>query len=163
MSEPLSLDLDEETAAFAAAQQREYGKWEAAELITHGNAPAYNEGDPVPIDNCDRLGYAKRGQVRLQHAYIENHPEDEDVQTFLGYAKKYPDHPAAKAWERYREARAAEDESVEHLPPLTFGAEEKPRAAKKAAPAGKAAGDSAERFDQEGLTPCRSPTQPRSS
>jgi hypothetical protein len=129
MSEP--LELDEETRAFAELQRREYGKWEAAELITVGNAPAYNEGDPVPISNVDAHGYARRGQVRLQHAWVENNPDDDDVKTFLGYAEKYPDHPTVKAWKRYEEEHAAAADEAEHLPPLTFGAEEKPKPTKK--------------------------------
>lgn len=136
MSDPLDLDLDEETAAFAAAQQREYGKWEAAELITAGNAPAYNVGDPVPISNVERLGYAERGQVRPQLAYVEAHPEDEDVKTFLAYVGKYPDHPSAKAWEAYQSARAAESESSV-APPMTFGG--KPKTTKRTTAATKAA------------------------
>lgn len=131
MSEP--LDLDEETAAYEAAQRREYGKWQAAELILVGNAPAYNVGDPVPIDNVNRLGYARRGQVVLQHAYVEANPDDPDVKTFLDYAGQYPDHPAVKEWERYKAARAAEDDAADRLPPLTFGAEDKPKAKKSAA------------------------------
>jgi hypothetical protein len=136
MSEPLDLDLDAETAEYAAAQQREYGKWEAAELIAVGNAPAYNVGDPVPISNVDRLGYAERGQVRLQHAYVENNPDDDDVKTFREYAGKYPDHPAVKSWKRYEEARKAEQDADDSLPPLTFG-RGKTKATKKAAPAAK--------------------------
>lgn len=119
MTEP--IDLDRETAEYAAAQQREYGKWEAAEVITVGSAPAYNVGDPVPISNVERLGYAERGQVRLQAAYVDDNPDDDDVQTFKAYAEKYPDAPAAKEYEAYRARRAAEEKSGDHLPPLTFG------------------------------------------
>jgi hypothetical protein len=139
MSEPLDLDLDEETAAYAAAQVREYSKWEAAELITAGNAPAYNPGDPVPISNVERLGYAERGQVRPQLTYVEAHPEDDDVKTFLDYVSQYPDHPTAKAWEAYRSAKAAESDAAP-APPMTFGGKEK-KAAKKAAPAKTTAAD----------------------
>lgn len=134
MSEPFDFDLDEETAAYAAAQRREYGKWQAAELITVGTAPAYNPGDPVPISNVERLGYAERGQVRLQNEYVENNPDDEDVQTFLDYAKKYPDHPAARDLEEYRARRAEEQKTADHLPPLTFGGG-KAKTARKSAPA----------------------------
>lgn len=134
MSEP--LDLDRETAEYAAAQVREYSKWEAAELITVGNSPAYNVGDPVPISNVDRLGYAERGQVRPQLTYVEGNPDDPDVQTFLSYVDKYPDTPSARSWAAFRAARDA-DQPGEQLPPLTFGGEKKaPRkvAAAKAEP-----------------------------
>lgn len=141
MTAPTPHYDDEELAAYVAAQQREYGKWQAAELIVVGNAPAYNIGDPVPISNVDTHGYAKRGQVRLQPAYVEDNPDDPDVKTFLAYAEKYPEHPAARAMEEYRAARAEREQQARDMPPLVFGADEEPKSGRKtrAAPDAKTA------------------------
>lgn len=103
MTDPIVID--EETADYRAAQIAEWSKWEAREPITVGNAPAYNVGDPVPQDNVERLGYAKAGRVRLQAAWVADHPDDADVKTFLAWAKDHPDHADVKAWESYRETR----------------------------------------------------------
>lgn len=124
MTQP--FDMDEETAAYAEAQRAEYSKWQAAEVITTPDGVvAYAPGAPVPIENTERLGYAKRGQVRLQPAYVEDNPDDPDVKTFLSYAKKNPEHPAVKEYEQYRESRAATEAAEAAVPRLTFG-EEKP-------------------------------------
>jgi hypothetical protein len=73
------FDDDVALAEFAAAQQREYGKWEAVDVIWHGNARAYNPGDAVPVSNVERLGYAKNKLVQLQQSYVDANPDDPDV------------------------------------------------------------------------------------
>lgn len=50
------------TAALAdqiALQQKEYGQYVAAVQIWHGSGLAYNPGDAIPAENCERLGYVK--------------------------------------------------------------------------------------------------------
>ena len=42
-------------------QQKEYGLYVAAVQIFHGTALAYNPGDAIPIENCERLGYVDHG------------------------------------------------------------------------------------------------------
>jgi len=113
---------DQEVVDYEAAQLREYSKWMAAELITHAGVPAYNVGDPVPISNVDAHGYGQRGQVLLQHAYVADNPDDEDVKTFLDYVKANPEHPAAVAWKDYRDRQAEEARRAKAAaPPLVFG------------------------------------------
>lgn len=43
-------------------QKKEYGRYVAAVQIFAGNnALAYNPGDAIPIENCERLGYFTDG------------------------------------------------------------------------------------------------------
>ena len=42
-------------------QKKEYGMYVAAVQIYAGTALAYNPGDAIPIDNCERLGYMEQG------------------------------------------------------------------------------------------------------
>lgn len=54
---PITAELSD----FIARQQKEYGLYVAAEQIFHGNALAYNPGDAIPVENCERLGYMEQG------------------------------------------------------------------------------------------------------
>lgn len=130
---------DVAAAEYAAAQLAEYSKWEAGELIRHGNAPAYHEGHPIPTSNVVRLGYDRRGQARLQNAFIERNPEDEDVKKFTAFADKHPDHPWCRSYRRHLEDRkAAEEKERDAVPASPFavvddGAGSKEETAKPAA------------------------------
>lgn len=42
-------------------QKKEYGMYVAADKIFAGTALAYNKGDCIPIENCERLGYMEQG------------------------------------------------------------------------------------------------------
>ena len=42
-------------------QRKEYGQYVAKEQIWHGSGLAYNPGDAIPIENCERLGYVDQG------------------------------------------------------------------------------------------------------
>lgn len=42
-------------------QRKEYGQYVAAERIFAGTALAYNPGDAIPAENCERLGYMEQG------------------------------------------------------------------------------------------------------
>lgn len=42
-------------------QKKEYGLYVAAVPIFAGTARAYNPGDAIPIENCERLGYLQEG------------------------------------------------------------------------------------------------------
>lgn len=46
-----------------AATRKEYGQYVAADQIFHGNALAYNQGDPVPASNVKLHGYDEDGRV----------------------------------------------------------------------------------------------------
>lgn len=164
-------DDDVEAAEFAAAQQAEYSKWEAAQVITHGNATAYLEGHPIPVGNVERLGYAKRGQARLQFDFIERNPEDADVQRFMAFAERYPDHPDVRKYNAEVERRKAAEVDREPEMPNPFadedgdgvpdgesaaesgtaGAKSPTKAAKRAAAAGKP-GESAGETAGDGRT-----------
>jgi hypothetical protein len=133
------FDGDVEVAELHAAQVREWSKWEAREAITVGAALAYNPGDPVPQDNVDRLGYAKSGQVRLQPAWVVDNPDDDDVKTFLSWAKAHKDHPDVAAWETYRDARAEQADADAADNPFAPKAEAAPRPVRRATPDTKAA------------------------
>lgn len=50
-----------ELADFIALQAKEYGLYVAAVQIHHGTALAYNPGDAIPIENCERLQYVEQG------------------------------------------------------------------------------------------------------
>lgn len=147
---PFVVPEDDVVAAeYAAAQAAEYSKWEASTTITHGNAIAYLEGHPIPIGNVERLGYAKRGQARLAVDFIERNPEDPDVERFLAFADKWPDHPDVRKYNAEVERRrAAEAERGPEMPnpfdedgdgePDAPAADAKPaKAAKRAAAADK--------------------------
>lgn len=111
------FDNDVELAEYAAAQVREWSKWEARDVIEHNGVRAYNPGDPVPQSNVDSQGYAKAGKVRLQAAWVADNPDDDDVKKFHTWAKTRPDHPDVTAWESYRaEREAADQQSVDDNP-----------------------------------------------
>ena len=42
-------------------QRKEYGMYVASQQIVHGTALAYNPGDAIPIENCERLKYVEQG------------------------------------------------------------------------------------------------------
>lgn len=48
---------------FAAAQEKDWSQFVAVARIFHGNALAYNPGDPVPASNVELHGYLKQGLV----------------------------------------------------------------------------------------------------
>lgn len=48
---------------FTSATRREYGQYVAKEQIFHGNALAYNPGDPVPASNVKLHKYDEQGVV----------------------------------------------------------------------------------------------------
>jgi hypothetical protein len=56
---PITAELSD----FIARQREEYGKYVAVKQIFAGNALAYNPGDAVPVENCERLGYVEAGLV----------------------------------------------------------------------------------------------------
>lgn len=56
---PITAELSD----FIARQREEYGKYVANQQIFAGNALAYNKGDAVPIENCERLEYVEHGLV----------------------------------------------------------------------------------------------------
>lgn len=60
VAEPVS-PIAAELADQIAAQQKEYGLYVAKEKIFHGSGLAYNPGDAIPIENCERLGYMEQG------------------------------------------------------------------------------------------------------
>lgn len=57
VTSPITAELADQIAA----QEKEYGLYVAAKQIFHGTALAYNPGDKIPIDNCERLGYFTDG------------------------------------------------------------------------------------------------------
>lgn len=54
---PITAELSD----FIARQREEYGKYVAAVQIYAGTALAYNPGDAIPVENCERLGYLEHG------------------------------------------------------------------------------------------------------
>jgi hypothetical protein len=42
-------------------QKKEYGQYVASQQIFAGTALAYNPGDAIPVENCERLGYVDQG------------------------------------------------------------------------------------------------------
>jgi len=54
---PITAELSD----FIARQREEYGKYVANQQIFAGNALAYNAGDAIPIENCERLQYVEHG------------------------------------------------------------------------------------------------------
>lgn len=54
---PITAELTDHIAA----QRKEYGMYVAAEQIYAGTALAYNKGDAIPIENCERLEYVEQG------------------------------------------------------------------------------------------------------
>ena len=129
MTDP--FDGDVEVAELHAAQVREWSKWEAREDISVGAARAYNVGHPVPQANVEAHGYAKAGLVRLQAAWVADNPDDDDVKTFLAWAKDHKDHPDVVAWETYRTARAEQVEAAAEDNPFAPKPEAAPRAARR--------------------------------
>ena len=139
---PFAVPADDVGAAeYAAAQLREYSKWEAATTIPHGNAIAYHEGHPIPIDNVERLGYAKAGLARLAHEYIDRNPEDPDVQRFTAFGEKYPDHPDVRRYAAHLAARKAAEDAAGPVMPNPFADDPEPPV-DDSAPAGKGPGPS---------------------
>ena len=57
VTSPITAELSD----FIARQKKEYGMYVATQQIFAGNALAYNPGDAIPIDNCERLGYVDQG------------------------------------------------------------------------------------------------------
>lgn len=57
VTSPITAELSD----FIARQREEYSKYVAKEQIFAGNALAYNPGDAIPIENCERLGYLEQG------------------------------------------------------------------------------------------------------
>lgn len=135
MTDP--FDGDVEVAELHAAQVREWSKWEARDVIRAGSAPAYNPGDPVPQDNVNRLGYAAAGLVRLRPAWVAENPDDDDVKTFLAWAKDHKDHPDVVAWEAHQAQRAETAQAAADDNPFAPKPEPVSRSARKAADAGK--------------------------
>ena len=54
---PITAELGDQIAA----QRKEYGLYVANQQIYVGTALAYNPGDAIPIENCERLGYFDDG------------------------------------------------------------------------------------------------------
>lgn len=131
MTDP--FDGDVEVAELHAAQVREWSKWEARDNIFVGAAPAYNVGHPVPQANVERHGYDKAGLVRLQPGWVADNPDDDDVKTFLAWAKDHKDHPDVQAWETYRDAQAEAEEAAAEDNPFAPKPEAAPRARKATA------------------------------
>lgn len=63
--------------AWRASQIQEYSQWEAAQPIYHGNALAYNEGDPVPASNVIAWNYDANGLVRRPDGWSDPVPGDD--------------------------------------------------------------------------------------
>lgn len=58
---PFAEAVSAELADQINLQAKEYGTYVAAVQIFAGTALAYNPGDAIPIDNCERLGYMENG------------------------------------------------------------------------------------------------------
>lgn len=54
---PITAELSD----FIARQRKEYGQYVANQQIFAGLALAYNPGDAIPAENCERLGYLEEG------------------------------------------------------------------------------------------------------
>lgn len=57
VTSPITAELSD----FIARQKKEYGMYVASQQIYSGLALAYNPGDAIPIENCERLGYLEEG------------------------------------------------------------------------------------------------------
>ena len=66
----------EDAMAWRASQVEEYSAWVAATDIMHGNALAYNAGDPVPASNVKQYDYDTRGLVRRPDGWTDPVPGD---------------------------------------------------------------------------------------
>jgi hypothetical protein len=126
------FDGDVEVAELHAAQVREWSKWEARDDITVGGARAAHAGMAVPQDNVERLGWAKEGKVRLQAGWIADNPDDDDVKTFLAWAKDHKDHPDARAWETFQAQRVETAEAAADDNPFAPKPETPTRTARRA-------------------------------
>jgi hypothetical protein len=62
-SAPAPVATPEEVAAFAAAQEEEWGTYVAIHPISYNGVPAYNVGDPVAVSNVRRYKYDEQGLV----------------------------------------------------------------------------------------------------
>lgn len=66
MAEPrqgVSQSSEGELEIYRAALLTEYGQWVATQTIFHDGVPAYNVGDPVPIENVKKFKYQEMGLV----------------------------------------------------------------------------------------------------
>ena len=54
---PITVELADQIEA----QRKEYGMYVASQQIWHGSGLAYNPGDAIPIENCERLKYVEQG------------------------------------------------------------------------------------------------------
>jgi hypothetical protein len=61
VAEPTTSPIANELAEQIELQRKEYGMYVAAVPIFHGTARAYNPGDAIPIENCERLKYMEQG------------------------------------------------------------------------------------------------------
>jgi hypothetical protein len=57
VTSPITAELSD----FIARQRKEYSVYVAAQQIYAGLALAYNPGDAIPVENCERLGYLEEG------------------------------------------------------------------------------------------------------
>lgn len=57
VTSPITAELSD----FIARQREEYSKYVAKEQIYAGSALAYNKGDAIPVENCERLEYVEQG------------------------------------------------------------------------------------------------------
>lgn len=80
MSQPMEFTSGaptfEDAMAWRASQVEEYSSWVAASAIFHGNALAYNEGDPVPASNVKLYDYDVKGLVRRPDGWTDPVPGD---------------------------------------------------------------------------------------
>ena len=60
VAEATTSPLAAELADQIALQRKEYGQYVAKVQIFHGTALAYNPGDAIPAENCERLGYLEQ-------------------------------------------------------------------------------------------------------
>ena len=54
---PITVELADQIEA----QRKEYSMYVASQQIWHGSGLAYNPGDAIPIENCERLKYVEQG------------------------------------------------------------------------------------------------------
>jgi hypothetical protein len=54
---PITAELSD----FIARQREEYSVYVASQQIYAGLALAYNPGDAIPVENCERLKYVEHG------------------------------------------------------------------------------------------------------
>lgn len=63
MTAPETPDAGAEVQEYLKAQAEEYGRFVAAQDITHDGGLAYAAGQPVPVSNVVRYGYLANGLV----------------------------------------------------------------------------------------------------